>query len=111
LVRGQAAGCTGVRPRVQLWHGDKDTTINYKNLAESVKEWTNALGLPDTPSSTASPKIGFTGQSWTNSCDLTILAAYTEVNGTQPTAADGNLVVSFFALDKTGPDQGAAACP
>ena len=52
LVRGMYPGYTGHRPRVQLFHGDADPTINYKNYGEAIKEWTNVLGLATTPTST-----------------------------------------------------------
>jgi acetylxylan esterase len=32
LVRSTFPGYSGHRPRLQLWHGTADTTINYKNL-------------------------------------------------------------------------------
>ena len=31
--------------------GDADPTISYKNTGESIKEWTNVLGLSMTPTS------------------------------------------------------------
>ena len=49
LVRSYFPGYTGHRPRLQHWHGTADTTLNYKNMAEDVKEWTNLLGLSETP--------------------------------------------------------------
>jgi len=68
LVRGYYPGYTGHRPRLQHWHGTADTTLNYKNLAEDVKEWTNLLGLSETPSGTDTPKSGTSHQFWKNSC-------------------------------------------
>src|SRR6478736_6239169 len=52
LVRGMYPGYSGHRPRVQLFHGDADSIINYKNYGESIKEWTNVLGLAMSPTST-----------------------------------------------------------
>src|SRR6187549_3859349 len=51
LVRGMFPGYTGHRPRLQTMQGTSDTTISYKNTAESIKEWTNVLGLSTTPTS------------------------------------------------------------
>ena len=52
LVRAMYPGYTGHRPRLQTYQGDADTTISYKNTGEAIKEWTNVLGLPTTPTST-----------------------------------------------------------
>src|SRR5262245_23113583 len=52
LVRGMFPGYTGHRPRLQTYQGDADTTINYRNTGEAIKEWTNVLGLSMTPTST-----------------------------------------------------------
>lgn len=50
-VRAMYPGYSGYRPRAQLFHGDADATISYKNLAEGIKEWTNVLGLSTNPTS------------------------------------------------------------
>src|SRR3982750_3702879 len=52
LVRAMDAGYSGHRPRVQLFHGDADGTINYNNHREAIKQWTNVLGLSTDPTST-----------------------------------------------------------
>jgi poly(hydroxyalkanoate) depolymerase family esterase len=65
LVRNAAdPGYTGPRPRMQLWHGTADPTLNYNNLGEEVKQWTNVLNVSQTPSSTDSPVSGWTWTSW-----------------------------------------------
>jgi MYXO-CTERM domain-containing protein len=103
------AGYMGPRPRVQLWHGTSDTTINFNNQTEAIKEWTNVLGLPMTPTSTDSTSTPrFKIEKWQNSCGFTVLEAHTESNGGHSTAIDANAVISFFALDKPGPDPQAA---
>jgi poly(hydroxyalkanoate) depolymerase family esterase len=69
LVRSYFPGYTGHRPRLQHWHGASDTMLNYKNMAEDIKEWTNLLGLSETPTGTEAntPKSGTTHQFWKNS--------------------------------------------
>jgi feruloyl esterase len=54
LVRGAYSGYTGRRPRVAVWHGTSDTTVAPLNAAESRDQWTNVLGVSQTPTSTAS---------------------------------------------------------
>src|SRR5581483_2724898 len=60
LVRAADPGYTGPRPRMQLWHGTADTTLNYANFGEEIKQWTNVLGVSQTPSFTDSPQSSWT---------------------------------------------------
>jgi poly(hydroxyalkanoate) depolymerase family esterase len=54
LVRAAYSGYTGPRPRVAIWHGTSDTTVAPANATELRDQWTNVLGVSQTPSSTAS---------------------------------------------------------
>jgi acetylxylan esterase len=110
LVRAMYPGYSGFRPRVQLWHGTADMTINYNNQGEAIKEWTNVLGLSTAPTSTDTPKSGYSRESWQSSCGFTVLQAWTQQNGGHTTPIDPAAVISFFGLDKTGPDPEVAAC-
>ncbi|WP_433228211.1 extracellular catalytic domain type 1 short-chain-length polyhydroxyalkanoate depolymerase [Micromonospora sp. CA-248260] len=60
LVRNAYPGYTGKRPRMQIWHGTTDTTLSYVNFGEQVKQWTNVLGVAQTPSSTDYPQTSAT---------------------------------------------------
>ncbi|KAF8647075.1 hypothetical protein AX16_006910 [Volvariella volvacea WC 439] len=51
-VRSGYPGYTGSRPKMQIWHGALDTTLNYKNFNEAIKQWTNVFGYSTTPAST-----------------------------------------------------------
>lgn len=139
LVAKMDSGYTGPRPRLQLYHGSMDTTINYANQVEAVLEWSNVLlGLTPTPSSTSSPPtatsldvtstemttaisgaiggtsaedIGFLEWDWKNSCGFTVLQAFTDVGGNHNTPIDAQRMWDFFGLtDPTGPDPEVAAC-
>jgi poly(hydroxyalkanoate) depolymerase family esterase len=100
-VRNAYPGFTGPRPRVQLWHGTSDTTLDYKNLAEEVKQWTNVLGVSETATSTQAntPKSG-----WTRSSYESGGAVVLEVNVGQGIAHDITgqnpfaSIIEFFAL-------------
>ncbi|KAF8893493.1 acetyl xylan esterase [Infundibulicybe gibba] len=61
LVRGGYPGFTGTRPKMQIWQGTLDTTLNYHNFGEGIKQWTNIFGY-STPTSTQqnSPLSGWT---------------------------------------------------
>jgi poly(hydroxyalkanoate) depolymerase family esterase len=48
LVR-QASNFGGPFPRVSIWQGDQDHTVNPQDENELAKQWTNALGIGPTP--------------------------------------------------------------
>ncbi len=48
LVRA-ASPFAGVRPPVQIWHGDADTTVGMQALEEATKQWADVLGLNGPP--------------------------------------------------------------
>ncbi|MFG2459789.1 PHB depolymerase family esterase [Streptomyces sp. NPDC048523] len=60
LVRAAYPGYTGTRPRMQVWHGTEDDVLRYPNFGEEIKEWTNVLGVSQTPAATDSPVSGWT---------------------------------------------------
>lgn len=109
IVRKMYPGYTGHRPRVQLFHGDADTTIRYANHTEAIKEWTNLLGLTTDPSST---QTGITlgthqakRQQWKNSCGFVVLDAFTSIGGDHGPSDClfvSQYVIPFLGLDKTG---------
>ncbi|MFN6933824.1 MAG: alpha/beta hydrolase family esterase [Tsuneonella sp.] len=47
LVRG-AASWIGPWPRVSIWHGAADLTVNAANLNETMEQWTNVHGVDQT---------------------------------------------------------------
>ncbi|MEV6693999.1 PHB depolymerase family esterase [Micromonospora sp. NPDC051196] len=53
LVRKAHPGYAGSRPRVAIWHGTADYTVAVANAVESRDQWTNVLGVSQTPTSTA----------------------------------------------------------
>ncbi|CAE6477752.1 unnamed protein product [Rhizoctonia solani] len=61
-VRSGYPGYTGTRPKMQLWHGSTDTTLNTQNFYEEIKQWTNVFGLSQTPTATTQnwPLSGWT---------------------------------------------------
>ncbi len=61
LVRNTAdPGYSGPRPRMQLWHGTADGTLNYNNFGQEILQWTNVTGVSSTPVSTTTPVSGWT---------------------------------------------------
>lgn len=62
VVRAAYPGYTGWRPKMQVFHGTADETLNYVNFGEEIKEWTGVFGLSATPSGTTAntPLAGWT---------------------------------------------------
>ena len=61
LVRAADHGYTGPWPRVAIWQGTADTTVNPVNATEERDQWTNVWGISQTPSGTQT--IGGTTES------------------------------------------------
>ena len=110
LARACYPAYSGHRPRVQLWHGTADTTVNYSNQLEAIMQWCNVLGLSTNSTYSNTLTIGsitnqFTHQVWVDGCGNTVLDAWTEIGG--PHGTDANLnsqyVIPFLGLDKIGP--------
>ncbi|HEY8086211.1 MAG TPA: PHB depolymerase family esterase [Polyangiaceae bacterium] len=51
LVKGAFAGYSGPYPRLSVWQGSADTTVNTANLSELVAQWTNVTGASASPTS------------------------------------------------------------
>jgi poly(hydroxyalkanoate) depolymerase family esterase len=52
LVRAAHPGYTGPRPRVAIWQGQSDTTVAPANGIELRDQFTNVLGVSQTPTAT-----------------------------------------------------------
>jgi len=103
MVRAMYPGYTGHRPRLQMYQGDADTTISYKNMGEAIKEWTNVLGLPMTPTSMDTGYKGtqatWNRQFWANSCGYNVLEAWTAPGATHSMNYEEGEMLKFFGLD------------
>jgi poly(hydroxyalkanoate) depolymerase family esterase len=105
LVRGADPGYTGPRPRVQLWHGTADTTLFYANFGEEIKQWTNVLGVSQTPTSTDTPQSGWTRTRYANSAGVAQVEAYSiaGVGHSLPLTGMAADAIQFFGLNGTQP--------
>src|SRR3954464_11302351 len=105
LVRAAYPGYTGARPRMQVWHGTDDATLRYPNFAEEIKQWTNVLGVSQTPVLTDTPQAGWTRTRYGS----TGVQAPVEgisiagVGHSLPLSGQAQMAISFFGLDGTGP--------
>ena len=64
LVRAADPGYSGPRPRVAIWYGTSDTTVVPANATELRDQWTNVLGVPQTPAGTDSLSGGTTRETY-----------------------------------------------
>jgi poly(hydroxyalkanoate) depolymerase family esterase len=109
-VRAMYPGYAGHRPRIQLWHGTNDATIDYNNFLESIEQWTNVLGLSAIPTATDMPRAGFTRQRWSNDCGFTVLEAWSQEGGTHAMQTDASAILGFLGVEAVGADPEDAAC-
>jgi acetylxylan esterase len=110
LAHAMYPSWTGAYPRMQLWHGTADTTINFVNEQQGILQWTDLLGLSATPNTTTMPS-GFTVETWQNSCGYTVLEAHEQQGGGHTTPIDATSVIDFFGLNNTGAtDPQVTAC-
>jgi len=75
LVR-KASSHTGPWPRVSVWHGSADRTVNPANAGEIVKQWLDLHDLPAAPMSAVNVD-NYPREVWWNSDGETVVESYT----------------------------------
>jgi poly(hydroxyalkanoate) depolymerase family esterase len=75
LVRN-ASNHKGPWPKLSVWHGSADRTVNPANADEIVKQWLDVHQLPSAPMSEADVD-GYPRQVWWNADGETIVESYT----------------------------------
>jgi poly(hydroxyalkanoate) depolymerase family esterase len=78
LVRN-ASHHKGPWPKLSVWHGSADRTVNPGNADEIVKQWLDLHDLPSAPMSEADVD-GYPRQIWWNADGETIVESYTITN-------------------------------
>ncbi|MFD9130597.1 PHB depolymerase family esterase, partial [Kitasatospora sp. NPDC059571] len=123
LIRGAHTGYTGPYPRVAIWQGTSDTTVNPAELTYSRDGWTNVWGIGQTPSSTQTLTGGTTLNIYNDSAGKPAVETFAvsgmahglAVNpgsGTDQCGSTGTYYINsicssyytarFFGLDRTG---------
>jgi acetylxylan esterase len=99
-VRNAFPGFTGTRPRMQLWHGTADTTLRFPNFGEEIKQWTNVLGVSQTPVLTDHPQSTWTHTRYGSNTGTAAVEAYSiaNVGHSLPTAGMAAQAIRFFGL-------------
>ncbi|MEU3556105.1 extracellular catalytic domain type 1 short-chain-length polyhydroxyalkanoate depolymerase [Streptomyces fragilis] len=105
LVRAAYPGYSGPRPRMQLWHGATDSTLHYNNFGEEIKQWTNVLGVSQTPTVTDTPQSGWTRTRYGGTGTQAPVEAISlaGVGHTLPTSGMAAKAIAFFGLDQQTP--------
>jgi poly(hydroxyalkanoate) depolymerase family esterase len=75
LVRN-ASNHQGPWPKLSVWHGSADRTVNPANANEIVKQWIDVHQLPSAPMSEGTVD-GYPHQVWWNADGETIIESYT----------------------------------
>nr|WP_218625593.1 PHB depolymerase family esterase [Bradyrhizobium sp. dw_411] len=78
LVRN-ASDHKGPWPRLSVWHGSADRTVNPANADEILKQWLDVHQLPSAPMSEGAVD-GYPRQIWWNTDGETIVESYTITN-------------------------------
>jgi poly(hydroxyalkanoate) depolymerase family esterase len=78
LVRN-ASTHQGPWPKLSVWHGSADRTVNPANANEIVKQWLDVHHLPAAPMS-AGMVDGYPHQVWWNADGETVIESYTITN-------------------------------
>jgi poly(3-hydroxybutyrate) depolymerase len=78
LVRN-ASHHKGPWPRLSVWHGSADRTVNPANADEIIKQWLDVHELPSTPMSEGTVD-GYPRQIWWDADGETIVESYTITN-------------------------------
>jgi len=75
LVRNASKHC-GPWPKLSVWHGSADRTVNPANADEIVKQWLDVHQLPPAPMSEGTVD-GYPRQVWWNADGETVVESYT----------------------------------
>lgn len=105
LVRNAFPGFTGARPRMQVWHGTADTTLRFPNFGEEIKQWTNVLGVSQTPSFTDMPQSGWTRTRYGGTGTMAPVEAISiaNVGHSLPLSGQALMAIQFFGLNNPPP--------
>ncbi|MBV8933614.1 MAG: PHB depolymerase family esterase [Kutzneria sp.] len=77
LVRNSDRGYTGPWPRVAIWQGTADFTVNAANATELTEQWTNVWGIGQRPSSTKTLPGGTTENIYNDGTGAPAVQTYT----------------------------------
>ncbi|HLL54342.1 MAG TPA: PHB depolymerase family esterase, partial [Myxococcaceae bacterium] len=102
FVRNAYPGYTGRRPRVMIWQGDSDQTVNVKNMTELMEQWTNVNGV-DQVADLVETVRGHAHDVYRNAAGTSVVETYKITSGTHGLPIDpgtnvdqGGTVATYF---------------
>jgi acetylxylan esterase len=113
LAHSMNPGYAGPYPRMQLWHGTADPTLNYVNFGEEIKQWTNLSGVSQSPVVTDSPQSGWTRTRYGNSSGMAPVEGISVAGAGHQLPMNGMVpfAVTFLGLNTTGPTTPPTTAP
>jgi acetylxylan esterase len=102
LVRAAFPAFAGLRPRIQIWHGTKDDTVFFQNFKEEIKQWTNVLGVSETPTTTENNASQSTWirTRYADAAGVVWVEAIEETGQPHNLVVDAAAAIHFFGLDQ-----------
>jgi acetylxylan esterase len=102
VVRNADPGYHGPRPRVQIWHGTADANVLYANFGQEISQWTDVLGVSQTPLATDHPEPGWTRTVYgRDENDIEVEAhSILDAGHDLPQVGMEAYVIRFFGLDQ-----------
>ncbi|KAI1281717.1 Alpha/Beta hydrolase protein [Xylaria sp. FL0933] len=98
-VRSYYPGYNGTRPRMQIWHGTADSTLRYPNYAETMKQWSNVLGLTTSKDTANTPQSGYTMTIWGDGTATTAqLVGYSASGVGHTVPVHATMDLAFFGI-------------
>jgi acetylxylan esterase len=104
-ARAAFPGYTGARPRMQVWHGTADSTLRFPNFGEEIKQWTNVLGVSQTPAMTDTPQSGWTRTRYGGTGVMAPVEGISlqGVGHSLPMGGQAAMAIAFFGLNTNQP--------
>jgi acetylxylan esterase len=108
-VRQAHPGYSGQRPRVQLWHGQGDTTLTYsQSYPAQVAQWTNVFGVTEADATMQMIQPAGAADTWARTSyqddtGTTVVEANSGPSNVDHDVSGRGLwgdIVRFFALDQ-----------
>lgn len=103
LVRAAYSGYTGQRPRMMLWHGGVDSTVQSINLYESVYQWADVLNASVSAGQLLAntPEAGYVRTLYGSGSELFVISFNAQKLG-HPVPVHESVDLDWFGITNSG---------